>query len=133
MSASTFCPNCNEPIKSPEMPQHVQRPPARKPAIEGTIDPFRKTGFSLRPIVNGVPSSIVIEFSENQVKLNRGNTLQENMTITSKVQAEIIHKDGVWTIQDHSDAKTTFVQAAEPKEIRKGDIIVMGDTKFIFE
>jgi hypothetical protein len=134
LQASSFCPNCNSPVQAP-VPQvnPVNRVNRNENPMVGTIDPFRRQGFSLRPIVNGVPSSTVYEFADNSVRLNRSNTLQDNMTITSKTQAEISNRDGVWTIVDHSEAKTTFVQAGEPKEIRKGDIIVMGDTKFIFE
>jgi len=134
MHGSSHCPNCNTPIQaSKEEANQVQRVQRNEKAFSGTIDPFSRKGFSLRPIVNGVPSSTVLEFGENSVRLNRSNTLTGNMTITSKTQAEITNKDGVWTIVDHSDSKSTFVQAGEPKEIKKGDIIVMGDTKFIFE
>jgi hypothetical protein len=134
LPASTFCPNCNAELKASDVQANlVNRVQRNEKAVAGTIDPFRRQGFSLRPIVNGVPSSTVYEFTDNSVRLNRSNTLQDNMTITSKTQAEIANRDGVWTIVDHSEAKTTFVQAGEPKEIRKGDIIVMGDTKFIFE
>jgi hypothetical protein len=111
----------------------VNRVNRNEKALSGTIDPYSRKGFSLRPIVNGVPSSTILDFGENSVRLNRSNTLSDNMSITSKAQAEITNKDGVWTIIDHSESKTTFVHAGEPREIRKGDIIVMGDTKFIFE
>jgi hypothetical protein len=134
MQASSYCPNCNnaiQPLKGDASP--VNRVNRNEKAVAGTIDPYSRKGFSLRPIINGVPSSSVLEFGENGIQLNRSNTLSDNMSITSKTQAEIANKDGVWTIVDKSESKTTFVHAGEPREIRKGDIIVMGDTKFIFE
>jgi len=134
MFGSSHCPNCNTPVQPSKGDVNpVYRVNRNEKPISGTIDPFSRKGFSLRPIINGVPSSNVLEFVENSVKLNRSNTLTGNMTITSKTQAEITNRDGVWTILDHSESKSTFVQAGEPKEIKKGDIIVMGDTKFIFE
>ncbi len=134
MPASSYCPNCNAPIQPMKgQPNPMNRVHRNEKAVAATIDPYSRKGFTLRPIINGVPASTVLEFGENSVQLNRSNTLSDNMSITSKTQAEIANRDGIWTIVDHSEAKTTFVQAGEPKEIKKGDIIVMGDTKFIFE
>jgi hypothetical protein len=55
------------------------------------------------------------------------------MTITSKEQAEIKLENGDWYIVDKSEKKTTFVRPDAAIKLKKGDIILLGDTKFIFE
>lgn len=73
-----------------------------------------------------------IEFSGEQTILNRANTIQNNQTITSKEQAVVEYKDGKWYLSDRSALKTTFVCSQNPIEIQKGDIIMLGDTRFEF-
>ncbi len=55
------------------------------------------------------------------------------MTITSKEQAEIRLENGEWFLIDKSEKQTTFLRPGEPLKLRKGDIILLGDTKCIFE
>lgn len=64
--------------------------------------------------------------------LNRANLDENNYTITSKVQAEVFFTNKKWHVVDKSEFKTTFVQACNPVELKDGDIVLMGDRKFIF-
>ena len=67
-----------------------------------------------------------------EVILTRDNTEPGNPTISSKEQAVITHAEGHWYIEDASDQKTTFVQAAHKMELHDGDIILLGNRLFKF-
>ena len=87
----------------------------------------------MRPIVNGEPAKAPLVFDSSKAVLNRDNTIKDNMTITSKEQAEIKLENGEWFIVDKSEKQTTFVRPAGAMKLNKGDVILLGDTKFIFE
>jgi hypothetical protein len=74
-----------------------------------------------------------LRFEGEKVSLNRENLEPENFTITSKVQAEIKLVDGQWYIENKSGLKTTFIQVLHPVRLNKGDVIVMGNKRFLFE
>ena len=59
--------------------------------------------------------------------------IKRNNTITSKVQAVFECINGVWYLVDQSEQQTTFVLANQPIALKKGDILLMGNRKFIFE
>jgi hypothetical protein len=126
---AVICPQCNRDIRDLLQKNN----PSKAQSFKGTIDPYAKKGFSLRPIVNGEPAKEALVFDANSAVLNRENTVKENMTITSKEQAEIKLVNGEWFITDKSEKQTTFVRPDQPLKLKKGDIILLGDTKFIFE
>ena len=72
------------------------------------------------------------EYEGKHVILNRDNTEQNNPSITSRQQAIITNIDGHWYIEDKSEQKTTFVQAAQKIELHDGDIILLGNRLFEF-
>lgn len=74
-----------------------------------------------------------LKFNGNLNTLNRGNLDPENSTITRKIQAEISYQDGKWFIENKSQMYTTFILVNKKTKIEKGDIIVMGNKKFLFE
>ena len=74
-----------------------------------------------------------LRFSGNVIQLNRGNTEPDNQTITSKTQAELSFENDKWYIQDKSALKTTYIYAGERKELKPGDIILLGNRLFIFD
>jgi uncharacterized OB-fold protein len=131
MPGATFCPNCNKEVN---VVQGNLGASSKKPsAFAGTIDPYSRKGFTLRPVINGEPAKEGLEFNGGSAILNRENTIKDNMTITSKEQAEIVIENGEWYIVDKSEKKTTFVRAGNKIKLNKGDIVLLGDTKFIFE
>jgi hypothetical protein len=67
------------------------------------------------------------------VILNRENTDAKNTTITSVAQANVTLENGKWTIEDKSEYKTTFVQAARKIEIQDGDLILLGNQLYRFK
>ncbi len=108
-------------------------------AFNGTINPYMQNYieepmFILEPIqrVNERKPITPVEFEGSEVILTRDNTEFNNPTISSKEQAVITHSDGNWYIQDASDQKTTFVQAAHKIELHDGDIILLGNRLFKF-
>ena len=79
------------------------------------------------------PNRPSLVFDGESHVLNRGNVDAENLTITSKAQAEIVNVDGEWYIEDKSILRTTFIQVSKRMKIRKGDIIVLGNRRFLFD
>lgn len=105
------------------------------PDLKKTIDPYRQKkeiACFLKMIGESEDETQVIKCTGTKVTLNRGNLDPDNMTITSKVQAEIEFRDGEFFIQDKSDKKTTFIQVNQPHSLKDGDIILLGNRKFLF-
>jgi len=66
------------------------------------------------------------------IELNRSNLDPGNSSITGKVQAELTYEDGTWRMKDRSELQTTFLLASTPTPLKDGDILLLGDRKFIF-
>jgi hypothetical protein len=122
----------------------INKPEVRRPdfagpkaPFTGTISPWMKVkskSFTLTPIPRENENlNIKLEFDEDQVELNRANLDPKNNTITSKLQAVIVHKEGKWYLSNHSAMQTTFIRVNEEVELKKGDIILMGDRMFEFD
>ena len=74
-----------------------------------------------------------MDFEGSEVILTRDNTEPGNQSITSHEQAIITYVEGHWYIEDRSEQKTTFVQAAKKIELHDGDIILLGNRLFEFK
>lgn len=120
----TFCPKCGERMHMPTLRgfRHVVR---NKPKIKFSLTIIPEEGEEIEPIVQ--------EYEGKNVVLDRNNTEPDNRTITSKGQAEITYDEGHWYIDNLSKMQSTFLQVSRPLEIMPGDVIVLGDRKFIFE
>jgi len=117
--------------------------PAPAPTVAagdtGTIDPYRqpsvpsKEVFLQRLDARDEPP-VVLAFStkEDHIEVNRANLDAANNAITSKVQAEFTFSEGKWHIKDCSGKKSTFIQVAETHELKEGDILLIGNKRFIF-
>jgi len=66
------------------------------------------------------------------IQLNRDNLDPGNPSITGKVQAELTFEDGAWQLKDSSELQTTFLLASTQTLLKDGDILLIGDRKFIF-
>ncbi|HLZ86140.1 MAG TPA: FHA domain-containing protein, partial [Puia sp.] len=113
------------PVRPPAEPEHGSTMPVftqekvfllRRLQENNSIDPNRPT----------------LVFDGESHVLNRGNVDPENLTITSKAQAEIVFVDGEWWLEDKSVMRTTFIQVNKRTKIAKGDIIVLGNRRFLF-
>jgi hypothetical protein len=107
--------------------------------MRGTINPYMmnmeiEPTFVLKPIkrVGERHDFDEQEYEGKEVLLNRENTDPENASITSREQATITYTDGRWYIEDKSEQKTTFVQAAKKIELHDGDVILLGNRLFEF-
>ena len=120
---SQYCPQCNKDVYQIQNSKNAPAPQTSN--FKGTIDPYSRKGFSLRPIVNGEPAKAPLVFESSKAVLNRDNTIKDNMTITSKEQAEIKLENGEWFIVDKSEKQTTFVRPAGAMKLNKGDVILL--------
>lgn len=74
-----------------------------------------------------------ITYSGQVIVLNRDNTDPNNQTITSKEQAVLIHENGSWYIEDHSERNTTMIRVSRKTKLESGDIIALGNRLFEFK
>lgn len=107
--------------------------------FRGTVNPYMMNmeldpTFELKPLkrVNERHEYEEQEYEGKEVVLNRDNTEPNNSSITSRQQAVVTRIDGKWYIEDKSEQKTTFVQAAKQTELHDGDIILLGNRLFEF-
>lgn len=157
---SDKCPNCKFQIAAPTQEEPSYRRERELPKDEygerhrtrmssgneqannkmrGTINPYMmnleaEPTFVLRPIkkVGERHDFDDQEYEGKEVVLSRDNTDPDNASITSRRQATITNTEGHWYIEDNSDQKTTFVQAAQKIELHDGDIILLGNRLFEF-
>ncbi len=123
----SFCPKCGERIHLPTVrairhkPAPAPEPP--KPQCHLTIIP--EEGEITEPFKN--------DYEGDSIILNRENTEQDNRTITSKEQAELICENGQWYLLNHSELGSTYLEANRKLSLEPGDVIVLGDRRFRFE
>lgn len=75
----------------------------------------------------------ILSFEGQDIALSRDNIESGNNTLTSRVQASFYFKDGSWFLENQSQYKTTLIQVTRPLEIQKGDIVILGNRRFIFD
>jgi hypothetical protein len=124
------------------------RPTASSRPFTGTIDPYRIKPAAeipaappvcyLLPVTKAgeetetAPKKLSFTYQHQSIELNRDNLDPGNPSITGKVQAELSFEDGAWQLKDKSELQTTFLLASEPTPLKDGDILLLGDRKFIF-
>lgn len=88
--------------------------------------------LSLLPDDDEEVEAITNKYEGNNIVLNRANTEQGNQSITSKEQAELINENGNWYIENRSEYGTTFLTVNRRLPLMPGDIIMLGDRRFVF-
>jgi hypothetical protein len=121
-----FCSNCGAPLQITEA-TILPWMPAEQEQIQTPRCSLVFVSKSNEPASNDK-----LWFFGKEIQLNRNNTEPGNQTITSKIQAELIFENGKWYIQDKSALKSTYIYAGEKKELKSGDVIVMGNRSFEF-
>lgn len=135
LPGASRCPNCG--MEQQGGAQRVSAPSASHSMV-GTVNPYAKAASvarcSLQPIrfEDEMTDSPIMDYVGDTVSLNRENTDPLNNTITSRVQAELTCENGVWYVEDKSAQQTTFVQASRRLALQDGDVILMGNRKFVF-
>jgi len=127
-----FCPSCGKPQQENQASQSGSK---KNQIGRQTIRPGKRSHCTLTLIPEEKEhiAQTTLSFSGDEIILNRENTDPENITITSKEQAILVYENKRWYIQDRSELKTTYIQAAEKVEINPGDIILLGDRQFEFD
>ncbi len=115
----------------------------KAPITGGTINPWAtpQAGFGsvsyckLSPLPN-VPNEKhmpgEVELKGDMITLNRANLDPDNMIISQSNQATLSCKNGKWFIKDESSYKTTYIHAGKETPLHNGDIILMGNRRFVF-
>lgn len=142
---TTRCPNCGKEFGS--FDERLSGTPFIAPApIAGvaskfgaTVNPWSNPNagktFKLQPVAwdNEQIDIPAMTYSGELVGLNRENTDPANNTITSKIQAEVTNENGKWFIEDKSQQKSTFIHAGRKMELADGDVIILGNRRFVFK
>ncbi len=84
----------------------------------------------LAPNEKHLPREVELKGEYNE--LNRGNIDPDNFAISQTLQAVLTCKDGKWFIKDQSPYKTTFGLASAEIPLKDGDVILMGNRRFVF-
>lgn len=139
------CPNCGKQFGAPAAG------PAGAPFVapaadvgfaakyDATVNPWSNPmagkSFKLQPVAwDDEPGELpTMTYTGTVVGLNRENTDPTNNSITSKTQAEIINENGKWFIEDKSVLQSTFVHAGRKMELADGDVIILGNRRFVFK
>ncbi|MBR0531065.1 MAG: zinc ribbon domain-containing protein [Bacteroidales bacterium] len=140
---SVRCPNCGKEFfkQAADGAPFIAPPPMAGAAskYDSTVNPWSNPNsgktFKLQPVAwdNEQGEIPAMNYAGEKVELRRENTDPANNTITSKTQAEITLENGKWFIEDKSAQHSTFVHAGRKMEIADGDVIVLGNRRFVFK
>jgi len=130
------CPRCQRPAATAARPSTSTIDPYRIKITTETppappvchLLPVTKAGEQIET----APKKLSFTYQHQSIELNRDNLDPGNPSITGKVQAELTFEDGAWQLKDKSELQTTFLLASEPTPLKDGDILLLGDRKFIF-
>lgn len=131
-----ICPNCRREINGGNSNSNPNKQESAPKPRKGTINPFEDNFFFagqcvLKPIEAQNDASRAKTYSDSAI-LNRSNIDPNNNSITSREQAFLECRDGEWYIKDLSEQQTTFVRKNGSVKLEDGDIILMGNRRFIF-
>lgn len=143
---ATMCPNCNYPVARGHNHSFVdyrqkkmESSTISKNHVTETINPFKievesEPTFILRPFLRNKEKKEIADlvYEGKEVLLNRGNTEEDNTSITSQAQALLLYSEGHWYIEDKSEQGTTFVRAHNKIELHDGDTLLLGNRLFEF-
>ncbi|GHT33391.1 hypothetical protein FACS189415_3530 [Bacteroidia bacterium] len=141
-AGETVCPKCNHPYQQGaffcshcgyEIQKTANLASDRKTITPWDLPAAHSCRIKLIPNDNENLPLSELTFSGDNIVLNRSNTDINNLTITSKEQAALIYENNKWYIQDKSEHKTTFIHTKEKVELKRGDIIMLGNRRFEFE
>lgn len=129
-----YCSHCGFELQKKEPASQPRSGYGRKTITPWEMQaPVCSCRLSMIPNTNEETPASPLVFSGEEIILNRDNTDEGNMTITSKEQAILTYENKKWYLQDRSEQKTTFVYTTEKIELKPGDIIVLGNRRFEFD
>lgn len=141
-SSTDICPNCGTKCNQQEEVKAAVRKNVvdmKKTVLEldRTVHAYSNPQNSiftekLTPLDNFDGSFKRIELNKNEFSV--GKTELNGNRVTSDIQAVFTNKEGKWFIRNSSEAPMmTFVSASHDIELHKGDIVVIGNVRYIFE
>ena len=102
--------------------------------VEAEPEKSVEPSFKLTPMDNfDGATSQVKEFTGADSVIGRDVLVTEGSYMPESLEIEFSCKEGQWTVTDKSGSKAVFVSAAHPLTLNPGDIIVIGNRRFIFE
>ena len=90
--------------------------------------------FKLVPMDNfdgATPKAL--EYSGASSCINGSSLVSEGAYMPEGVEMEFTCVDGQWSVLDKSGAKNIFVSTSRPVQLQSGDVVVVGNRRFIFE
>lgn len=123
----SFCPKCGERIHLPTV-RAIRHRVAPVPEPEKP-----KCCLTIIPEDDEQAEATINEYEGESIILKRENTEPGNRTITSKEQAELMFENGKWFVLNKSEYGSTYIEANRKLEILPGDVLVLGDRRFIFQ
>ena len=100
----------------------VEQPQATAESAQHTLTPV--DGFS--------GTALAVALNGNSITLKRENVEPANMSIAEGAQAEVVCENGEWYIRNLSELKNTYICVERKTKLEKGDIIVIGNRRYIF-
>ena len=128
-----FCPECGEKMEGTIIIGRSRREEQTKENLEAVVEPpTPRCSLTAVPEDEGEKEQEPQHYEGTEILLNRKNTEPANRTITQKEQAVLTYNEGKWYIENRSNSNPTYIVASRPIELQEGDLIVMGDRKFLF-
>lgn len=138
-SEFSFCPYCASKIvqktimsRKKKKAQNSESSPSKSQSKEQSPKMNMSCHLSLIPEDDENIEAITNHYEGENIILNRTNTEPNNPTITSKEQAEINFENGNWFIENRSQLGTTYIAVNRRIQLMPGDIIMLGDRRFMF-
>ena len=90
--------------------------------------------FRLIPMDNfdGAATGIK-EYVGQTASVNREALLSEGAYIPEGLDVEFTYEDGQWSVVEKGGLKAVYVAAAHPVRLQPGDVIVIGNRRYLFE
>ena len=80
---------------------------------------------------DGLSGEVVL--SDRSVVINRASIDPENLTVDENAHASFTCEDGEWFVNNLSKSRTTYVSTDRKVKLSKGDIIIIGNRRYIFQ
>lgn len=138
-SEFSFCPYCASKVvqktimsRKKKKVQTTESNPSKSQSKKQSPQMNMSCHLSLIPEDDENIEAITNNYEGEKIILNRTNTEPNNPTITSKEQAEIYFENDNWFIENRSQFRTTYIAVNRRVQLTPGDIIMLGDRRFMF-
>ena len=90
--------------------------------------------FRLTPMDNFDGASTgVKEYSGASASVNREALVTDGAYLPEGLDVEFVCEDGQWSVVEKSGLKAVYVAASHPVKLQPGDVIVIGNRRYLFE